>query len=556
MPKTPNNILKTAYDHVMANSREVIDVVRNKGLGQIQFWIVALLIGIAAGLATGLFRIGIILLETLIYGADDMELATAAKSLPWYWLLCVPIVGGLLVGFILQRFTPDGRARSVAQVIRGAALEGGRVEGKAGLASAFASLITLSMGGSTGREGPVVHLGAVIASKVSRWLDADAMTGRNLMGCAAAAAVSASFNAPIAGTLFALEVVLRHYAVQAFAPIVIASVAGSIVSRLMFGDLIEFILPEMSLQFYSELPAFILLGMVSGLVAVAMMKSVFLAEDIGDSVQARLRIPGWLRPAIAGAALGLIAIVFPHIIGVGYETTWNALNGNITFWAAVIFVAAKILAVAVTFAGRMGGGIFSPSLMVGALTGMAFGWVATGLFPSFESYETLYALAGMAAVAAAVLGAPISTALLVFEMTGDWQTGLAVLVAVSMSSAIASRLVHRSFFLTQLERLGVHMAAGPQAYLLATFSVSSLMRDCDENHAACEALMAQDIFVDRQATLESAMPLFARHKTQTLPVIGFDQEQDERVLLGVLHEVDALRAFNQALVETAREEHS
>ena len=552
MPDRPANILRTLCDHILGQAREIVHVMRHKGLGEVQFWLIALMIGIVVGAATGLFRIGIIQLETLIYGVDDAGLATAAKYMPWYWLLVVPIVGGLIVGIILQRFTPDGRARSVAQVIKGAALSDGRVEGKAGLASAFASMITLSMGGSAGREGPVVHLGAVISSKVSRWINADAITGRNLMGCAAAAAVSASFNAPIAGTLFALEVVLRHYAVQAFAPIVIASVAGSIVSRLMFGDLIEFTLPQMSLQFYSELPAFLILGLVCGLVAVAMMKAVFLAEDIGDSVQDHLRIPAWLRPAIAGAGLGMIAIAFPHIIGVGYETTWNALNGNITFWAAVIFVATKVLAVAVTFAGRMGGGIFSPSLMVGALTGIAFGWVALGVFPSFESYATLYALAGMAAVAAAVLGAPVSTALLTFEMTGDWQTGLAILVAVSTSSALASRLVHKSFFLTQLERFGVHMAAGPQAYLLATFSIKGLMRDVVGEKDVAEAMIADGLLVNVDATLETAMPLFLKSDAGFIPVVALDNP----ALLGVLYEVDALRAFNQALVETAREEHS
>ena len=552
MPDRPTNILRTLCDHILGQARETIHVIRHNGLGQIQFWLIALMIGIVVGVATGLFRLGIILMETLVYGADDMGLVSYAVFLPWYWILIVPIIGGLIVGIILHCFTPDGRARSVAQVIKGAALSGGRVEGKAGLASAFASMITLSMGGSAGREGPVVHLGAVISSKVSRWINADAITGRNLMGCAAAAAVSASFNAPIAGTLFALEVVLRHYAVQAFAPIVIASVAGSIVSRLMFGDLIEFTLPQMSLQFYSELPAFLILGLVCGLVAVAMMKAVFLAEDIGDSIQTRLRIPGWLRPAIAGAGLGMIAIGFPHIIGVGYETTWNALNGNITFWAAVIFVAAKVLAVAVTFAGRMGGGIFSPSLMIGALTGIAFGWVALGVFPSFESYATLYALAGMAAVAAAVLGAPISTSLLTFEMTGDWQSGLAILVAVSASSALASRLVHKSFFLTQLERFGVHMAAGPQAYLLATFSIKGLMRTVEAEKNSAEEMIAQGLFVHVDATLEAAMPLFSKSDAGFIPVVAADNP----TLLGVLYEVDALRAFNQALVETAREEHS
>lgn len=560
MSKKIINTLKFAYRNAFGQLCGAIKLMRQKGPGQAQFWLIALLIGIAAGVATVLFRFAISKLQALIYGADDVMLASVAKSLSWYWVLIVPIVGGLIVGIILHRYTPDGRTRSVAHVIKGAALSEGRVEGKAGLASALASLITLSTGGSSGREGPVVHLGAVISSKVTRWLDADGITGRDLMGCAAAAAVSASFNAPIAGTIFALEVVLRHYAMHAFAPIVIASVAGTVVNRLMFGDIVEFDLPTVSLQFYSELPAFILLGLVCGLVAVAMMKTVFFAEDIGDMIQDSFGIPAWLRPAIAGAGLGLIAISFPHIIGVGYETTWNALSGNISFWTAVVFVVVKIVAVAITFAGRMGGGIFSPSLMVGALTGIAFGWVASGIFPTVESFATLYALAGMAAVAAAVLGAPISTALIVFEMTGDWQAGLAVMVAVSLSSALASRLVHRSFFLTQLERAGVHLAAGPQAYLLATFNVAMLMRVNQKDDAAiivaCQTLRDQGVMVDINATLEDAMPLFSQTDTGYIPVIGKDTEGDNSVLLGLLYEVDALRAFNQALVETAREEHS
>jgi len=525
----------------------MISVIRLKGFDQLRFWLVALLVGLAAGLATVLFRLAISRLQALIYGADDITLASTASYLPWYWVLTVPIVGGLIVGIILHRYTPDGRGRTVAHVIKGVALNNGRVEGKRGLASAFASLITLSMGGSTGREGPVVHLGAVISSKVSRWMDADGITGRNLMGCAAAAAVSASFNAPIAGAIFALEVVLRHYAIQAFAPIVIASVAGTIVSRLSFGDFTEFDLPTVSLQFYGELPAFLLLGLLSGLVAVVMMRSIFIAEDLGDKLQAYLNIPSWLRPAIAGFGLGAIAIAFPHIIGVGYETTLNALHGNITLWTAVIFVMIKIIAVSLTFAGRMGGGVFSPSLMVGALTGLAFGWVANGLVPSAESYVILYALAGMAAVSAAVLGAPISTTLIVFEITGDWQTGLAVMVAVSLSSALAGRLVHRSFFLTQLERAGVHLAAGPQEYLLATLSVKTLMKEADE----ADFDQAQsDTPVDIAATLEDVMPLFEKSGETVLPVMS------EGKLVGALHEIDALRAFNKALVETSREEHA
>ncbi|MFT4999505.1 MAG: CIC family chloride channel protein, partial [Planctomycetota bacterium] len=237
-----------------------------------------------------------------------------------------------------------------------------------------------------------------------------------------------------------------------------------------------------------------------------------------------------------------------------------ALTGNLVFWGAVSFAVVKVVAVVITLAGRMGGGIFSPSLMLGSLTGLAFGLAATSIFPEVSGSETLYALAGMGAVAAAVLGAPISTTLIVFELTGDWQTGLAVMVAVSMSTALASRLVDKSFFLTQLERRNVHLAAGPQAYLLATFGVAKVMRACGVENAAsdekCWELVGQGVYLDGNATLETAMPMFENARLDFIPVVTLGGEDAPPELWGALFQVDALRAFNKALADTAEEEHS
>lgn len=542
--------------------KEAWRVLLHHGPTHVQFWFIALAIGIAAGTAAVIFRIGIYAIQTTVYGSDDvLTLHSFAAGLAWYQILVIPICGGLVVGLILHRFTDDGRVRSVADVIEGAALAEGRVEVRRGLASAAASMITLSTGGSTGREGPVVHLAAVVSTAVCRWINASGITGRDLLGCAVAAAVSASFNAPIAGALFALEVVLRHFAVHAFAPIVIASAAGTVINRLVFGDVTEFTLnTQNALGFYVELPAFLILGFVCGLVAVVLMKAIFWAEDIGNYVQAETGLPRYLRPAIAGALLGGLAIWWPHIIGVGYETTSAALTGNLLLHEAIVFVVLKVVAVAITMGGRMGGGVFSPSLMIGALTGLAFGAIATSIFPTVSGSETLYALAGMGAVAAAVLGAPISTTLIVFELTGDWQTGLAVMVAVSISTALSSRLVDRSFFLTQLERRNVHLAAGPQAYLLATFKVSSIMRRMDDlrgvNEDECWRLISEGLYIDGNATLEQAMPIFERGNPVFIPVVTLGGEDAPPELWGALFQVDALRAMNRALAATAAEEHS
>ncbi len=562
MSDPQRSILAQQLDLALTTCRDGMKILRHQGPSQIQFWFIALVIGIGAGFAAVLFRKGVNWLQAALYGTEDVQhLHSFAQSLEWYWILTIPIMGGLLVGIILNTFTRDGRARSVADVIHGAAMNDGRVETKAGLASALASLITLSSGGSTGREGPVVHIAGVISTWVSRRIHADGITGRDLLGCAVAAAVSASFNAPIAGALFALEVVLRHFAVHAFAPIVIASAAGTVVSRLQFGDVTEFTLASAGeLQFYVELPAFLLLGLVCGLISVALMRAIFWAEDIGTHVQKATHMPNWLRPAVAGAMLGGLAIFYPHIIGVGYETTSLALTGQLALNEAIVFAMLKTLAVAITMAGRMGGGVFSPSLMVGALTGLAFGLVATSIFPDVSGSYTLYALAGMGAVAAAVLGAPISTTLIVFELTGDWQTGLAVMVSVSLSTALSSRLVDRSFFLTQLERRGIHLAAGPQAYLLAMFRVRGVMRGLDHARAAdpeaCWDLIREGVYIDAASTLEAAMPIFDAGSAAFIPVVTLSTENAKPELLGALFHVDALKAYNRALAATAAEEHS
>lgn len=565
MPKLPaidRPNIADRRDEAASALRNVWRTLREKGPGQIQFWFIALLIGIAAGFAALFFRLGISWLQTTLYGTDDVRrLHSFAETLAWYWILLIPICGGLVVGLILDRFTEDGRVRSVADVIEGAALRDGRVEGKAGLASAAASLITLSSGGSSGREGPVVHLAGVISTWVSNRINASGITARDLLGCAVAAAVSASFNAPIAGALFALEVVLRHFAVHAFAPIAIASVAGTVINRIEFGGMTEYTLPEGTLlEFYVELPAFLILGLVSGLVAVAMMRAIFWAEDAGTRLQARTGLPRYLRPMAAGALLGGIAIPFPHIIGVGYETTAAAIEGTLLLREAIVFTVIKVAAVAITMGGRMGGGVFSPALMVGALTGLAFGLIATSILPEVSGSPALYTLAGIGAVAAAVLGAPISTTLIVFELTGDWQTGLAVLVSVSVSTSLASRLVDRSFFLTQLERRGIHLAAGPQTYLLAMFRVGNVMRKPDDPRAPSSDALWEAIeagwFIDANATLETAMPMFERENRPFLAVIRMGPEGEALDIAGALFQVDALRVYNRALAATAAEEHS
>ncbi len=533
--------------------------VRQHGPSEALFWIIALGIGTVAGFAALSFRQGIVMLEHLLYDAQNHAVLTAAAQMPWWALVVIPATGGLVVGLLLHRYTPDGRVRAVADVIEGAALHRGRVEVKEGLVSALASMITLGSGGSAGREGPVVHLAAVISTRVADRIHASGITGRDLLGCAVAAAVSASFNAPIAGAIFAMEVVLRHYALHAFAPIAIASIMGTLVNRLAFGDIAEFSLPVRNMvAFYWEIPAFLILGLVAGLVAVALMRAIFWAEDLGGIALRRSGLPRWLRPSVAGAMVGVIAIAAPEVIGIGYEVTTRALTGQLHLSEAIWIAAAKVLAVAITLGGRMGGGVFSPALVVGSLTGLAFGLIATDLIPAYSGSATTYALAGMGAVAAAVLGAPVSTTLIVFELTGDWQTAIAVLAAVSTATAVASRFVKRSFFLAQLARRDVRIAQGPQEYLLQLVGIGHITRPPGMqgalDGAALDALVAQGLTLDEGARLKPALRLFERTGVSHLAVV--QRHEGTLTVIGSVSHIDALKAFTQALAATTAEEHS
>lgn len=536
------------------------DATTRRLRGKIPILLLAIAVGAVTGFAVTGFRLAIHFFEEVFYGATEAEIHSVAANLPWYVVMFLPVLGGLAVGLLLHHCTPDGKARGVSDVIRASAIRNGRIERGPGLASAGAALITLSTGGSTGREGPAIHLGAVIASWVSERLKLNAISSRDVLGCAAAAAVSASFNAPLAGALFAMEVVLRHFALHALGPIVLASVTAAVVSRLYLGNVTEFALPPATIGFYSELPAFMILGVMAGLAAVVMMRTIFLAETMGDRVQAAVSLPNWLRPAVAGLMLGTLALTFPHIIGVGYETTSRALVSDIPFWTAVAFAAIKVVAVSVTFAGRMGGGVFSPALMVGALLGTAFGSVAIDIVPSVQGSQGLYALAGMGGVAAAVLGSPISSTLIIIELTGDWQAGMAVMVSVAVATTVADRLVARSFFLTQLERQGLMLATGPQGYLATMKNVGELMRlrgvpDCAADDA-CMRLHAEGLWLKRTDTLDDALQQLKSCRRPFMPVMRPAKGAAEPELVGALFYTDALRAYAEMLEEELREEHT
>ena len=418
---------------------------------EMQIALLALLVGGLAGYAAVGFRLLIGWIQFLFYGESAEKLFSAAQALPWWQVLLAPAACGLLVGLFIRYLMPDGRPQGVADVIESAALHEGRMPLRHVALASLANAASIGGGASVGREGPVVLLGAGLASAVGRRLGYSRGNMLTLLGCGVASAVAASFNAPLAGALFALEVVVGHYRLKAFAPVVMASVTGTIVSRIHFGDFPAFIKPQYTLVSFWEFPAFALLGVTAAVAAVAMMGAI-----IAVSYGARHSgVPAWGRPAIAGLAVGAIALLCPQVLGVGYEATDRALNGEFGLWLLFGIIVAKIAATGLSIGSGFGGGVFSPSLMLGAMVGAAFGTVAASIFPELASDRGAYTLVGMGAVSGAVLGAPISTILIIFELTGDYKVTLGVMFAVVIASVIARAVFGRSFFHWQLGQRGV-----------------------------------------------------------------------------------------------------
>lgn len=523
------------------------------GTKQPQLWVLAVLIGFGVSVFAILFRVAIGAVQWVWLGQLSERVATTASALPWWVVLLAPAAGGLVVGIILQYFHPGRRAGGVADVIeaRVAGTEG--LGFMSGIRSAVITAISLGSGASAGREGPIVHLGATLASAVTRNLGMSETNCRILLACGVASAVSSSFNAPIAGVLFAHEVILGHYATTAFVPIVIASVCGTILSRVWFGDVAAFEIPVYQITSYLEFPAFFILGVVCALAAVAFQFSL-----IGtDYLARRLTIPFFLRPVLGGFLVGAIALAYPQVLGVGYEATDQALKQQLPLTLMLALIVAKTAATSITLASRFGGGIFSPALYIGAMTGGAFGIVAASIFPEMASSQGLYAILGMGAVAAAVIGAPISTTMIVFELTGGYGLTIALLLTVSVAVGLTIAIHGRSYFHWQLEMRGLFVNVGPHKYLVQKVRVAEFLQPLDPENDA--EFLSDDYKFDEDRrillmtdTLETALRAFDETGQGRIPVLW---SGENGAFAGWALEVKALAYFNDALIDAHVEEH-
>lgn len=436
---------------------------------------ILILLASVVGLFTALGAVAfieLILRSKHFFFGDTVQLVHSVTSDLRYWEILIPAIGGLIVGPIVYKFAKEAKGHGVPEVMVAVALQGGIIRARVAIAKAIASAICIGSGGSAGREGPIVQIGAAIGSAIGQLFHMSERRVRILVGCGAAAGISAVFNAPIAGVIFSLEIILGDFAVRTFSPVILSSVIASVVSRSILGDSPAFSVPKFTLVSAYEIPLYVLLGIVCAVVAVAFTRTLFIFEDISD----RARIPNVLKPAVGGLLLGVVALYLPQIYADGYESIHAAIGGQLGVTLMFILIFAKIVATSFTLGSGNSGGIFAPSLFLGAMTGGWFGSLVHTWFPTVTAAPGAYAVVGMAAVVAGTTHAPITAILIVFEMTGDYRIILPVMVACVFGTLAANKLLNESIYTLKLARRGIKLKQGRDVNLLQREKVANVMR--------------------------------------------------------------------------------
>lgn len=437
---------------------------------RVRFFALAALVGLLVGSAT-LALIGMIaLVQRAFFGqASEADFASIVAQSPVWLVVLAPALGGLLVGLML-RYVQGRRYHGIADVMEACAVRGARMDVRSGVSAAIAASLSLGSGAPVGREGPAVHIGASISAWIAEKLGFSQSDSLTLLGCGAAAAVTASFNAPIAGVLFALEVVVGYYTMRVFAPVVVASAASVIVRRSVDGTDHVFDLSQFTLSSHWELPVFGAVGIACALFVLAL---IFVVGRIQDG-WGRSPVPDWMRPAIAGLVIGLLGIWIPHALGSGYQSIDMALNGQMLPLFLLTLLLTRMVSTALALGSGFAGGVFTPSLVFGALVG-ALVWAVFSPFLSISS-QGVYAIVGMGALASAMLGAPISTVLIVFELTANYEVTIGVMLAAAMASTVMQLSPNTSYFRWQLGRRGVNITSGRDQSLLRTQTIENLVK--------------------------------------------------------------------------------
>jgi len=440
--------------------------------------ILAVVIGVLSGYAALALRFMIEWVSLFWTGERTWE--EAVQSTPWYIYLIAPTITGFLVGWITVRFLPGGELRGVSGVLADMVERRARVHPRQLGTETAGAALAIGGGASLGREGPTIALGALIASEIGQRLNLSEQQLRILIGCGAAAGIAASFNTPIAGALFALEVILADYAIATFSPIVIASVMGTVIARSELGDFPAFTVPEYHLISLWEIPSYIAIGAICGLVATLFIK----AQQPTRRWLSKMIPNRRFRPAIVGFNIGLLGLMLPQVMSIGYGVVEDMLLeriqpdilGYALPLAAFLFIVlvVKFIVTLLSASGGFPGGLFGPALFMGATVGALFGDIAHGFSPSYSESYGAYALVACGALTAAALHAPLTVILIVFEMTANYNIMLPLMAACSVATMITRSFSHASVFTEVLEERGIDADWGLEQSWMRSISIETI----------------------------------------------------------------------------------
>jgi CIC family chloride channel protein len=432
--------------------------------------LVAIFIGLATGSLAVAFRY-LLLLATDLFWQESYDLLRAVAHRKWYFVLLTPAIGGLLIGPIIARLAPETRGTGVPEVIKAVVIREGRIRHRTTLFKMLSSVISIGSGASVGREGPIVHMGASVGSSLAQLVRLSAEWRRVFLACGAAAGIAATFNAPMAGMLFATEIILVDFQISYLSHIAVSTVTATVISHHFLGRLPTFDVPVFRLGSYWEIPLYFLLGLIAGFIALIFIRSISLVEDTFD----RYRLPIYLRPMIGGLCVGLMAISWPHVLGVGYQSVNLVLSAKVTLIAMATVMVLKVAATAVSVGSGFSGGIFAPSLVLGALLGGLVGGSANMMWPEQVASLPGYALVGMGALVSGVTLAPITAIFTIFELTYSFEIILPLMTSCIGSLLVVQRFSGFSIYETKLIRQGIKIRRGRDVNLLRSMRVGDYM---------------------------------------------------------------------------------
>lgn len=496
-----------------------VPVLRSRRIGLLTL---ALIVGVGAGFGAVVFRYLITGITRLFTGVEDYAAGPGAANphlpgLGHWFVVLTPVLAGILYGPLVYRFAREARGHGVPEVMVAVARHGGKIRPQVAVVKAIASALCIGGGGSVGREGPIVQIGSALGSSLGQFFKLDELRIRLLVACGAAGGIAATFNAPLAGVFFAMELILRQWATESFGMVVISSVTASIIGRAVLGNDPFLILPAFNVGHLVQYPLFALLGVIAGLVGVGFSRVLYLIEDACDWAW---RGPEWLRPAVGGVLLGGVLLVLPQMYGVGYPVLGRAVAGGYTVMFLIALLVGKLIACSLTIGIGGSGGVFAPSLFCGAMVGAVFGDVVHAIAPGSAGSVGAYALVGMGALFAGSARAPITAVVIMFELTGEYSIILPLMLAIVLATGISQLVSRDTVYTRKLLRRGIDIDA-PAEPSFGRRAVSTIMTQPPE-----------PILAD--ASLEAITLRFSQTETVALPVVDHDLR-----LLGVLnaHEV-------------------